>query len=255
MANFQDAAVRKAALIAQAKARTAKPDALAKKESKEYIKPEQADSRLRIVFDNSGSMAGSKITDAKKGVVEFLRNCTPNKDAVAIHLLENPSNYEREDEYEINLARNVSLNILNSVLMTDLTMLASNIDHESITAFAGTPLFECIIRTVETQPQATRIIAFSDGSPNFNDVPNEKTALATAIEAKIPIDTVYFGPAGTAGAETMKRIAEKTGGIFLVFDPAKGVNFADALKYLSPVQRLRLMDEKFKADLQAGRVK
>src|SRR5208282_163618 len=222
MANFQDAAKRKADLINAAKARVVKPDALAKQETKDYIKPEQADSKLRIVFDNSGSMGGKKITDAKKGVVEFLRNCTPNKDAVAIHLLENPRVYDRDDDY--SPLRIVSSNILNSVLMTDLAMLASNIDHESIEAFSGTPLFACIIRTVEAIPAATRMIAFSDGEPNFDDRNLEKTALDKAIEAKIPIDTVYFGAAGTTGAMTMQRIAERTGGIFLVFDPSKGVD-------------------------------
>jgi uncharacterized protein YegL len=237
---FQDAAKRKEDLIKAARERSAKTDALVK--PKEYIKPEQATSRLRIIFDNSGSMMGSKIHNAKLGTVEFLKNCTLNKDAVAVHLLENP--------YGIS---QVSSNIINSILMTDLAQLASDIDTDAITAWAGTPLFECILRALKATPQATRLIVFSDGEPNNRT--DEKECITVAKEQKSPIDCVFIGNSREEGAKLLKNLAEATGGIFLVFDPAKGVNFADALKYLTPTKRLMLMDSSFKAKLERGEVK
>ena len=53
----------------------------------------------------------------------------------------------------------------------------------------------------------------------------------------------------------MRRLAEKTGGIFLKFDPAKGVDFKTAFKYLAPGKRLALMDAEFKRKLEAGEIK
>lgn len=247
--SFQDAAKRKADLIKAARERNAKTDSLAKTEKpKEYIKPEQALTRLRIIFDNSGSMMGSKIVNTKLGTVEFLKNCTLNKDAVAIHLLENPGSYVYQTSDDA-----VSPNILNSVLMTDLAQLASDIDTDAITALAGTPLFECILRALRAEPQATRLIVFSDGEPNNRK--DEKECITLAKEQKSPIDCVFIGDSREEGARLLKNLAEATGGIFLVFDPAKGVNMADALKYLAPAKRLMLMDSGFKAKLERGEVK
>lgn len=244
---------KKEALLKAAKERAQKTDALATTVKKEYIHAENATTKIRIVFDNSGSMAGTPLKNAKKGVVEFLRNCTVNRDAVAIHLLENPSPYT---------ALELSPNIINSVLMTDLALLASNVDSDALTDWGSTPLFETIINAIKATPQCNRMIAFSDGDPDPYDAKKEKSAIELAVNnklngevAKIPIDTVYFGAAGTSGAATLKRVAEMTGGIFLVFDPAKGVNFATAFKYLAPVNRLQLMNEEFKAKLQRGEIK
>ncbi len=261
MSTFQDAVSRKKALIEAAKARTAKPDALAttpKQERKiEYIPPEQATNKMRVVFDNSGSMSGQAIKDAKKGVVEYLRNCTVNKDAVAIHLLEQPYSGRVYDEDEDTVLTNLSLSPLLSyaTLTTDLVQLASAVDSPANTACGGTPFYAVCLNALREDPQATRVIAFSDGEPNYDDRGKEEQVIATAKEKKVPIDTVFFGSAHASGASLLQRLAEATGGIFLVFDSAKGVNFADAFKYLSPVKRLMLMDASFKAALQRGEVK
>jgi hypothetical protein len=53
----------------------------------------------------------------------------------------------------------------------------------------------------------------------------------------------------------MKEIASETGGIFIAFDPAKGVSFASAFKYLTSGKRLMLMNEEFKKKLESGEVK
>jgi hypothetical protein len=52
----------------------------------------------------------------------------------------------------------------------------------------------------------------------------------------------------------LKEIADRTGGIFFVFDRAK-VHFQNAFKYLSPNLRLALSDANFRADLQNGKVR
>ena len=49
-----------------------------------FTKPELADERVEIIFDNSGSMAGQAITDAKEGVTEFMKACTPNQTAIRV---------------------------------------------------------------------------------------------------------------------------------------------------------------------------
>src|SRR5580704_7702453 len=50
-----------------------------------YIVPAVAKERIRIVFDNSRSMSGQKLQDAQIGCEEFLRACTLNQTAVAVH--------------------------------------------------------------------------------------------------------------------------------------------------------------------------
>jgi hypothetical protein len=79
--------------------------------------------------------------------------------------------------------------------------------------------------------------------------------IAKAVERKTPVDTVFisYGYHGYA-ADTMRELAEKTGGYFLIFDKNK-VNFGEAFKYLSPGMRHMLAAESFREDLQAGRIK
>src|ERR1700679_1526449 len=49
-----------------------------------FIRPELATERVEIVFDNSGSMMGQEIKDAKEGVTEFMKACTPNETAIRV---------------------------------------------------------------------------------------------------------------------------------------------------------------------------
>lgn len=232
------------------------------------VKPEDVNSRLRIVFDNSGSMdspldynrAGSKskLEEAKGGVVEFIRNLTPNKDALAIHMLERPdvqeSDYYDDSPYSSPF-RVLALPPLlqEEIMSTDLILLASNIASDKVRTMGSTPLIETIDRAIEASPKATRIVAFSDGAAT--GIRDCNPVCKKAKAQGIPVDTVYFGAEHEQGAILMKQIAELTGGIFLVFDPAKGVKFSEALKYLTPGKRLMLMNEEFKAKLQRGEVK
>jgi hypothetical protein len=70
----------------------------------------------------------------------------------------------------------------------------------------------------------------------------------------IPIDTVYFGGSieyERREIDLLKYLSSKTGGYFLHFDPAK-VNFAQAFKYLAPVNRLMLASASFRAQVESG---
>lgn len=244
----------------------AKPEDGAIKRFIPSVQPEDAASRIRIIFDNSGSMnsparvmsiydpnAKTKISEAKEGCVEFMRNCTPNKDAVAIHLLNNDGEMSDWDELEQQrITYSLPALIANETITTDLILIASNISSDLIKPTGGTPLMETIERAYNAQPKATRMVAFSDGDATGS---RSMDICYRCKKDGIPIDTVFFGVAGTSGAIFMQQIAEITGGIFLVFDPAKGVKFADAFKYLTPGKRLMLMDKSFKEKLERGEVK
>src|ERR1700688_4895332 len=49
----------------------------------------EAEHRIGIIFDESGSMMPKQLQMAKDGVEEFLRSCEPNKTAVAVYTLSN----------------------------------------------------------------------------------------------------------------------------------------------------------------------
>lgn len=192
------------------------------------IPPQEMTNRIGIEFDDSGSMHGNKIRDAHAGTEEFLRSCDPKTTSVAVY----PMNQE---DHPVR------------PLTTDLFLLAQLI--KTIDATGGTPLFATLRAMVSKEP-LTRGIVFSDGSPDYRDSDLEESVISLCIEKKIPIDTVYIG---TFDSELMKRIAEKTGGIYLRFDPAKS-NFRTAFKYLSPGYRAMLADKSFAEKLQRGEV-
>jgi hypothetical protein len=222
----------------------------------QLIKPEDATERIRIIFDNSVSMdanigafgdSPSRIEEAKKGVVEYLRNCQLNRDAVAVHFL---NNYTASHIGESTLPASI---LQKSELTTDLILLASSIDDENVRARGGTPLFEITEITLDATPIATRIIMFSDGAPN--NCFKKESCIEKAIEKKIPIDTVYIGLKGESRATLLQEIAERTNGIFIVIDASKGADFKTAFKYLAPTKRLMLMDKSFKEKIERGEVK
>lgn len=251
MGNLIDPIAKKRALIEAAKAKAAAASQALEKTPIapiEFGSVEDAVNRIRIIADNSSSMGTSKMEDAKKGIVECLRNGTPNKDAFAIHLLNSYLNNWRQEESGSELAKCIA----NSTLEVDLIKLAIAVDSKNVVASGGTPLYERILDAQAALPKATRYIAFSDGEPN-NTI-NEEKVIEQALRDETPIDTVFFGSSDYA-ADIMKRLADKTGGIFLKFDPAKGVDFKTAFKYLAPVKRMMLMSAQFKEDLQNGRIK
>jgi hypothetical protein len=212
-----------------------------------WINPEDCPERLRLIFDDSGSMSG-QIENAKLGTTELIRNSIPNQTAVSIHFL------ETVDE---------KLSMLNS----NLIEVAQQLKDKRL-ELGGTPMFETFMRVIALNPKATRYVAFSDGSPTDSilvvaeireDIDrlrrwklNADIIIAEVKKHKAPIDTVFFGPRYNEDEITlMKYIAESTGGYFLHFDPAK-VNFAKAFKYLAGPQRLMLASESVRREIESG---
>jgi Mg-chelatase subunit ChlD len=200
-----------------------------------YVEVKDARKRYRIIFDDSGSMAGSKLADAKAGTIEFLKNCTPNDTAVGIH----------------------PLNMEAIPMDTNLPVLAKLI--ETIQDSGGTPGFRILQEAQRATPAATNYIIFTDGDTS-DGYSLSDAVIATAKRDKTPVDVVLIVEnqhdvdKEDAHHLMMKRLADETGGIFLVFDRTK-VNFRDAFKYLSPGLRGMLGDGSFKANLEAGKIK
>ncbi len=233
-----------------------------------YLPPGECPDRNRIVFDDSGSM-NEQIENAKRGVVEFLRNCIPNQSAVAVHFM--------------NTAR------WGTELRSNLLELAADIQESQLSS-GSTPFFNTLKKALEAKPTLTRLIAFTDGAPTDQLSPENsdeiyvfsanapdtwiasadviiKIAYAIGDQSLsggyvsktsgahgpcIPIDTVFFGSAFREGEMALlKYLSDKTGGYFLHFDPQK-VNFATAFKYLAPCHRLMLASSSFRAQVESG---
>jgi Mg-chelatase subunit ChlD len=247
--NASKAAALKAAREQASSAPTAEQGAIQR-----WISAGEAKDRIRIVFDDSGSMA-SQIENAKEGVTEFLRNCIPNQTAVAIHML---------------CAKEQPIENLNSNLIEVATLL-----KETRAGLGGTPLFNCALKALTLSPKLTRMVVFTDGEPTdnllkerenveeviadgFTLVPYKNDADVLIRRAKdlgCPIDTVFFGAnddRSAANIKFLKYLAESTGGYFLHFDPKKP-NIWKQLKYLAPVNRLMLTSESVRKEIEDGR--
>jgi Mg-chelatase subunit ChlD len=194
-----------------------------------------AQYRIGIVFDDSGSMYGHKIKDAHEGTEEFIRNCDPSNTALAV--------------YPMNAASGAQQYSLSRKLYD----IAQGVKHYSPTG--GTPLYETLELLLKAE-NLSRAIVFSDGSPNWGDASDYKeSSIATAIEHSVPVDTVFIGTKNdTEAIAVMQEIAERTGGVFLIFEPGKA-NFRTAFKYLSPGYRAMLADKSFVAKVESGEIK
>ena len=181
--------------------------------------------RLGIVFDDSVSMSGSKIKEAKDGVIDFLRNCVPNQCAVALYPMESTCHK----------------------LETNLPWLAGKVLEIEVQGY--TPLVATAIKMLKQNPTLTRGIVFSDGQP---DSPNTATLVAMCKERKVPLDTVYIGTEFDDAIAFMRKLAEDTGGTFIHLKP--GVSMRSTFKYLAPAYRGMLADKSFVENLQNGRV-
>lgn len=215
-------------------------------ENFKFVPVEQAIEKVEIIFDNSGSMSGDKIVNAKEGVTEFMKSCKPNETAVRI----SPINDE------------------SLTMTTNLPVLADQL--KNLHAKGGTPLYSTINRALNRREyRATRLIAFSDGEAdewarttkneyrNGMESEGHRQTVKAAKEAGIVIDTCYIangeGWNEEQAEQTMQRLAEDTGGIFLKFEKGK-CDFRRGFKYLTKGNRLFLMDNNFKAKLEAGEI-
>lgn len=236
----------KAAREKAASASQPRPDAITK-----WISPGDCKERLRFIFDDSGSMGSgkdSKMEQAREGSIECLRSCIPNQTSVAIHLLGKEQDLEN--------------------LNSNLIEVAEKLQKLYLTG-GGTPLFTRTMAALALSPKPTRLVMFTDGSPTdsivqydreakedfFNQRNCDEVIKRTKELGSIPIDTVFFGPVSDyteSERKLLKYLADKTGGYFMVFDPAK-VNFRTAFKYLAPVNRLMLASESVRKEIESGR--
>lgn len=238
-----EAAKAKAEAAANALTETPKPIVKESTAPTEYVDAALCPDKIRIIFDDSGSMGGDRIKDAREGCIEFLRNCIPNQVAVAVHVL-NPIYNFRSSSAE------------RETLTSNLPALAALI--KEIPASGSTPLFSVWSTALAKKPQATRYIIFSDGSPDQFDRDKEEEVVATAVKKHIPCDTVFITSSydeaeSQPGYALLKRIAEATGGYFMVFDKNK-MDFKHGFKYLAPGLRLQLASASFRSALEEGKV-
>ena len=181
--------------------------------------------RLGIVFDDSGSMCGSLIQEAKDGVVDFLRNLVPNQTASAVY----------------------GMNGIRFKLETNIPYIAGKIYE--FEAEGSTPLVSTTIQMLRDNSLLSRLIVFSDGQPDRHETAE---LVAMCKERKVPIDTVYIGADYDSAIGFMRRLAEDTGGTFIHLKP--GVSMRSTFKYLAPAYRALLADKSFIENLQNGRV-
>jgi Mg-chelatase subunit ChlD len=216
-------------------------NALANKTEAPLVEVKTLPNRIGIVFDDSGSMGGRAIEDAKDAIDEFLQSCNRNDTAIALF----PMN-----------AHPIQLSV---------DYMAIALMKETIDATGGTPLFEVLDKMVRKEG-LTRAIVFSDGSPSgvggFWDAEErqagwhllEKPLYVFCKEKNLKVDSVFIGEENeTTAIRIMKRIAEETGGVFLHFVPGKS-NFAGAFKYLAPSYRAMLENKSFVEKLETGKV-
>lgn len=204
--------------------------------------PLQMLNRIGIIFDDSGSMAGEAIEDAKEATKEFLQVCNPNDTSISLYNM-GDSRYSRGDEGEKCIELPLSSRF-SEIVITITRLKASH----------GTPLYAKMRSMIDKEP-ITRAVIFSDGSPS-SITPEQKDKLfGDYNEKKVSCDTVFIGQEhDTDAIRTMKEIADKTGGIFLHFKQGS-TTFKSAFKYLAPRYRGLLMSGDFKERLERGEVK
>jgi uncharacterized protein YegL len=182
--------------------------------------PQDAEHRIGIVFDDSGSMFGKKLDDAKAGVEEFLRSCEKDKTAVCIYPM---------DGEKLPLTLNLPA----------LGILVKKLEINSSTPLRAT------LERMKKENALTRMIVFSDGIPDNDNLEGINKDFGI-------VDTVFISSYSYAGSKArtyMKTLAELTGGIFLEFK-AGSSNFRTAFKYLSPGLRYMLADKSFVEQIQ-----
>lgn len=192
------------------------------KELNNNLDPKQATNRIGIVFDDSGSMAGDALAQAKKAVSAYLRSCNPTRDAVAVYPMTNKPK-----------------TLVNNWMLIDMFV-------NGIFELGSTPLYATLRQAVLNEP-INHAIVFSDGIPDLSDRNHSEDVINLCKEKKIKVDTCYIG---SGESPELKMLAEKTGGIYLNFDNPNV--FAQNMKYLAPTYRAMLANPEVKARIEKG---
>lgn len=206
------------------------------------VDPLTVKNRLAIEFDDSGSMQGEPLQNAKLAVRNFTASCDARETSIAVY----PMNQEKKE------------------LTNDYNLI--NLYVTSLQASTGgTPLFTKMIELLDAP--ISRGILFSDGEPtdewgiraNYyspdrqlteGSMSQKEKAITKANEKEIPIDTIFIGWEDSRGFNIMKEIAERTGGIFIHFKDT--LSLASNLKYLTPGLRGLLANAEIKEKIQRG---
>lgn len=193
-------------------------------EQMKSVDPLTCENRLGLIFDDSGSMSGEKLSNAKTAVQSFTDNCNRLDTSIALY----PMNGTK---------RPLTIDYL------ALNLMVMGIRDQDL---GGTPLWFTLKDLCDLD--ITRGVIFSDGSPTDDSYADR--GIQAPIDKKLPIDTVFLGRKEDRGYKVMQDIAEKTGGIFIHFED--GSSLAKNLKYLSPNLRPMLMNAELKAKIEKG---
>ncbi|HEY1646312.1 MAG TPA: vWA domain-containing protein [Candidatus Saccharimonadales bacterium] len=192
---------------------------------------ETTTERIRIIFDDSGSM-GSFVTDeqgkskpaselAAEGTIDYMKSCTPKSTAIGIAFLNAPA---------LPLTRNIPK------LAPEVKAMAAN--------GGGTPLFGALRNLVQAQPihKYTRALIFTDGQATDGYSFDIVKLMGDVQELGIPIDLILIGNFTVASLSpdhrTLKNLCETTKGTFLICKD--GAIFKAKLKYFAPPLRYML---------------
>lgn len=178
-------------------------------------------NRIALALDCSGSMSGSKMTNLKQAVNNFVDKCNAADTAIGIQT------FGLDDEQTYPLTT--------SYMLVKITI-------DTLEAKGNTPLYKALTRIYEDMG-ITRAVLVSDGCPtdSFGEGIVEQYK-----QSYIPIDCVHIGDSG-GGEDVLKRIAEMTGGIYIKFTNVQALS--NGLSYLTPNKRALLTSGQIDASL------
>ena len=158
---------------------------------------------VALVFDVSGSMAGTRLADSKTAAINFINNCGPN-DRVALVKFSNglsspnqvevvmPSNWVSTDNNH-----NGTLDIIEAI--------------NSLTELGWTALYDGTGKGIETlsqEPAPKAVVVFTDGEENDSGVYTINTVIQKAQNEGTPLFTIGLG----IDPQNLKDMATATGG-------------------------------------------
>lgn len=193
--------------------------AKAKQAQAEAEKPSNTNvpNRLGLMLDDSGSMTGmvdeksSKLDLLKKAAQGFVTCCDWSNTRVAMYPIADG------DGQRIALTDSAPL-----IIITALNFQAGS----------STPMGRTMTAMLESEPITRGIIVSDGGSTDDVESPTQNY-----VSAGVPVDCIHIGDS-SAGEDTLKRIAELTGGIYLKFTDVN--SFAKSMMYLTPKYRAML---------------
>jgi len=180
-------------------------------------------NRIGMMLDCSGSMGGSSIVNLRSAAEEYVMACNFADTSVALYT------FGAHTEMRGGLTR------YSGALIGYISRLQAHGD---------TPMHRVVSDAIGSLPMTRGLLVSDGGASDWGhwhdkDTFEGDTILEQYKAAGIPIDCVHIGQ-GTDGEALLRRIAEKTGGIFIKFKDTG--NFAKAFKFLAPANRALLGD-------------